>query len=64
MKKIISIICIVLLCSCINVNASNPSPKEACELKSNESIVCTISENGECNCRQIIEPNGVDRGDY
>lgn len=64
MKKISSIICIILLCGCINVNASNPSPKEACELKSNESRVCTISEEGECECQQIIDLNGVDRGDH
>ncbi len=66
MKKILSIICVILLCCVVNVHASDEDPVAACEAQSDEMKVCVVNENGECECNDIIDQyviNGQNPGE-
>ena len=63
MKKVFSFICVVLLCCVVNVHASDEDPVAACEAQSDETKVCAINENGECECKSIIDQYYVDTQD-
>ena len=54
MKKVLSIICVILLCCVVNVHASDEDPVAACEAQSDEMKVCAINENGECECNIVV----------
>ena len=60
MKKILSIICVILLCCVVNVHASDEDPVAACEAQSDEMKVCAVNENRECKCKSIIDQYALD----
>ncbi|MCI5774591.1 MAG: hypothetical protein MR210_08520 [Erysipelotrichaceae bacterium] len=61
MKKLFSFICVVLLCCVVNVHASDEDPVAACEAQSDETKVCAVNENGECECKSIIDQYEADK---
>lgn len=50
MKKLFTLLTIMLICGIINVQAVQENPIEACEAQSDETKECMINENGECEC--------------
>lgn len=64
MKKIILVLCSILFCCGLNVSATEKDDVKACEALSNEKQVCTINDDGECECVEItISPLGIDKAD-
>ena len=61
MRKIILVLCSILFCCGLNVSATEKDDVKACEALSNEKQVCTINDDGECECVEItISPRGKD----
>ena len=61
MKKIILVLCSILFCCGLNVSATEKDDVKACEALSNEKQVCTINDDGECECVEfLINPLGID----
>lgn len=64
MKKIIIMICSVLICSLVQVNAIENDEIKACAALSNEKQYCSINNDDECECFEIsISLTGVNRQD-
>ena len=64
MKKRILVLCSILFCCGLNVSATEKDDVKACEALSNEKQVCTINDDGECECVEItISPLGIDKAD-
>ena len=64
MKKIVLILCSVLVCCCLSVSATETDEVKACEALSNDEQVCSINKDGECECKDIsIAPLVMDRDD-
>ncbi len=54
MKKITIMICSVLICSLVQVNAIENDEIKACAALSNEKQYCSINNDGECECIKIL----------
>lgn len=60
-KKVILMLCSVLVCCCLSVSAPETDEVKACEALSNDEQVCTINKDGECECAEIsINPTKID----
>ena len=60
MKKLFTLLTILLICGAINAQAIQENPIEACEAQSDETKECAINEDGECECIYIISLYGND----
>lgn len=60
MKKLFTVLTILLVCGAINVQAVQENPIEACEAQSDETKECMINEDGECECNYKVELHGSD----
>ena len=65
MKKLFTLLTILLICGAINVQAVQENPIKACEARSDETKECMINEDGECECIYKISllENGRQDGD-
>ncbi len=64
MKKIILMLCSVLVCCCLNVSANETDDTKACKALSNDEQVCSINKDGDCECEDIsVNPLVIDRND-
>ena len=62
MKKVILMLCSVLVCCCLSVSATETDEVKACEALSNDEQVCSINKDGECECVELsINPTKIDR---
>lgn len=53
MKKVVLMLCSVLVCCCLSVSAAETDKVEACEALSNDKQGCVINQEGECECTDI-----------
>ena len=60
MKKLFTLLTILLICGAINVQAIQENPIKACEAQSDETKECMINEDGECECNYKIDTQGID----
>lgn len=62
MKKVILMLCSVLVCCCLSVSATEIDEVKACEAPSDDKQVCTINKDGECECVELsINPTKIDK---
>ena len=64
MKKVVLMLCTLLVCCCLSVNAAETDKVEACEALSNNEQVCAINKEGKCECTDIsVNPTKVEKQD-